>query len=155
MLCTVEQKTARTQKWLLTIPARLPCSTFTTNAACKFVHVAMCSSISCLLSGTHTALSTHLHVHFDCLQATHDQLHAQVPCSDRADHVMLCTGAAPAGRLLQRGHCSQGPLRPVSFGSFSSPLTWLTCIAAHGASLIYDHAAICSSVPCATPILVM
>ena len=109
----------------------------------------------CLLSGTHTALSTHLHVHFDCLQATHDQLHAQVPCRDRADHVMLCTGAAPAGRLLQRGHCSQGPLRPVSFGSLSSPLTWSTCTAAYGASLIFDQAAFCSSVPCATSVLIM
>jgi len=141
MLCTVKKKTARTQKWLLTLPARLPRSTFTTRAPCKFVLVAVCASKSCLLSETHSALCTHLHVHFDCLQATYDQLHAQVPCSDRADHVMLCPGAGPAGRLLQRGQCSQGPLRPVSFGSLSSPLAWSTCIASYGASLIYEFTA--------------
>lgn len=131
-------------------------STFTTSAPCNFVLVAVCASKSFLLSDTHTAsCDTYLLIHFDCLQAAYDQLHAQVPCSDRADHVMLCPGAGLAGRLLQRGHCSKGSLRPVSFGSLSYPLSWSTCTAAYGASLIYSYAALCTSVPYVTPILIM
>ena len=37
------------------------------------------------------------------LQGTHGGIHAYVPCSDRAHHVMLCGWLGPHPRLLQGG----------------------------------------------------
>ena len=84
---------------------------------------------------------------FDCLQAAYDQLHAQVPCSDRADHVMLCPGAGPAGRLLQRGQHSEGSHRltcHLRLFAFVLKLGDMHC--SLWASVIYNNAAFCSSV---------